>query len=142
MNVKYKLESIVETEFRMDYDFDYPSMDYEKARVLVGHEINPNMDKDLVVITARASIVYGEEERTLASNSIMMTFGLSPIKEIITLNEDGTFVTRSNLVVETFLVAAIGGLRGVMMKNLKGTPLDTYFIPLIPIEQLRIKQTD
>lgn len=125
----------------MDYDFDYPSMDYEKARVLVGHEIKPNMDKDLVVITARASIVYGEE-RTLASNSIMMTFGLSPIKEIITLNEDGTFVTRSNLVVETFLVAAIGGLRGVMMKNLKGTPLDTYFIPLIPIEQFRIKQTD
>ena len=141
MNVKYKLESIVETEFRMDYDFDYPSMDYEKARVLVGHEIKPNMDKDLVVITARASIVYGEE-RTLASNSIMMTFGLSPIKEIITLNEDGTFVTRSNLVVETFLVAAISGLRGVMMKNLKGTPLDTYFIPLIPIEQFRIKQTD
>lgn len=43
MNVKYKLESIVETEFRMDYDFDYPSMDYEKARVLVGHEIKPKM---------------------------------------------------------------------------------------------------
>ena len=124
------------------YEFDYPSSDYENVRVLVGHAIKPNMDKDVVLITARASIVYGEEERTLASNSIMMTFGLSPIKEIITLNEDGTFVTRSNLVVETFLVAAIGGLRGVMMKTLKGTPLDTYFIPLIPIEQLRIKQTD
>lgn len=96
----------------------------------------------MVVITARASIVYGEEERTLASNSIMMTFGLSPIKEIITLNEDGTFATRSNLVVETFLVAAIGGLRGVMMKNLKGTPLGTYFIPLIPIEQFRIRRTN
>lgn len=139
MEIKYRLESIAETEFKMDYDFNYSGLIPENLKVQVGHDIKPIMEKDQVIVKAKASLVYGDEETELATNSIIMRFGLTPIKEIIILKEDGTFSTQNILVLDTFLVAAVGALRGTMMKNLKGTPLEAYFLPLIPMEHFRAK---
>ena len=139
MEIRYRLESIAETEFKMDYDFDYSGLIPENLKVQVGHDIKPIMDKDQIVVKAKASLVYGDEEFELATNTISMRFGLSPIKEIIILKDDGSFSTQNTLVLDTFLVAAIGALRGVMMKNLKGTPLETFYLPLIPMEHFRAK---
>ncbi|MBO8453246.1 MAG: hypothetical protein IAC07_00805 [Bacteroidetes bacterium] len=140
MNIEYRLESIAETEFRMNYDFDYSKFAPEKLQVQIGHEIKPSMETDQIVVKAKATLVYAEGEIELATNSIMMRFGLSPIKDIIIIKDDGTFSAQDALVIDTFLVAAIGALRGIMMKNLKGTPLEPYYIPLIPIENFRTKR--
>lgn len=137
MEIKYRLESIAETEFKMDYDFDYSDLIPENLKIQVGHDIKPIMDKDQIMVKAKASLVYGDEEVELATNTVSMRFGLSPIKEIIILKDDGTFSTQNTLVLDTFLVVAVGTLRGIMMKNLKGTPLEAYFLPLIPIEHFR-----
>lgn len=139
MEIKYRLESIAETEFKMDYDFDYSGLIPENLKVQVGHDIKPIMDKDQVIVKAKASLVYGEDEVELATNTVIMRFGLSPIKEIIIIKDDGQFSTQNTLVLDTFLVAAIGALRGVMMKNLKGTPLEAFYLPLIPMEHFRAK---
>ena len=140
MEIKYRLESIAETEFKMDYDFDYSGLVPEKVNVQVGHDIQPIEDQEQVVVKAKVSLVYGDDEVELATNTVRLLFGLSPIKEIITLNDDGTFATRNVLVLDTFLIAAIGTLRGVLMKNLKGTPLASVCLPLIPVEQFRTKK--
>lgn len=137
MEIKYRLESIAETEFKMNYDFDYSGLIPENLKVQVGHDIKPIIEKDQVVVKAKASLVYGDEQLELATNSVIMRFGLSPIKEIIIPKEDGTFSTQSTIVLDTFLVASVGALRGIMMKNLKGTPLEGFFLPLIPIEHFR-----
>ena len=137
MEIKYRLESIAETEFKMDYDFDYSGLIPENLKVQVGHDIKPIMDKDQIVVKAKASLVYGDEEVELATNTVSMRFGLSPIKEIIILKDDGTFSTQNTLILDTFLAVAVGALRGIMMKNLKGTSLEAYFLPLIPIEHFR-----
>lgn len=137
MEIQYRLESIAETEFKMNYDFDYSGLIPENLKVQAGHEIKPIMEKDQVVVKAKASFVYGDEEVELATNSVIMRFGLSPIKEIIILKDNGTFSAQNTLVLDTFLVAAVGALRGVIMKNLKGTPLEAYFLPLIPMEHFR-----
>ena len=139
MEIKYRLESIAETEFKMDYDFDYSSFIPDKLKIQVGHDIKPIMDKDQVAVKAKASLIYGDEEVELATNTVRMCFGLSPIKEIIILKDDGTFSTQNTTILDTFLVAAIGVLRGVLMKNLKGTPLEAYYLPLIPMEHFRAK---
>ena len=107
MEIKYRLESIAETEFKMDYDFDYSGLIPENLKVQVGHDIKPIMDKDQIVVKAKASLVYGDEEVELATNTVRMCFGLSPIKEIIILKDDGTFSTQNTLVLDTFLVAAL-----------------------------------
>lgn len=139
MDIKYRLESIAETEFKMNYDFDYSKLVPEKLQVQIGHEIKPLMEKDQIIVKAKASLVFGEGEIELATNTIMMSFGLTPIKDIIILKDDGTFSTRNTLVLDTFLVATVGALRGVMMKNLRGTPLEPYYLPLIPMENFRAK---
>lgn len=140
MEIKYRLVSIAENEFKMNYDFDYSGLISENLKFQVGHDINPILEKDLVIVKAKASLVYGDEEVELATNSVIMHFGLSPIKEIIVLKEDGTFSTQNTLILDTFLATAVGALRGIMMKNLKGTPLEAYFLPLIPMEHFRSKK--
>lgn len=137
MEIKYRLESIAEAEFKMNYDFDYSNLIPDKLKVQVGHDIKPIMEKEQVVVKAKASLVYGDEELELATNSVIMRFGLSPIKEIICLKENETFSTQNTLVLDTFLVAAVGALRGTLMKNLKGSPLEDFFLPMIPIEHFR-----
>lgn len=140
MEIKYKLESITETEFKLNYEFDYSCLDSEQIKVQVGHNIKPLMDKDQVDVKVKVVLVYGDDEIELATNSIVMRFDLSPIRDIVICKKDGTFSTQNPLILDTFLIAAIGALRGVMMKNLKGTPLEPYFLPLIPIENFRTKR--
>ena len=139
MDIKYRLESIAETEFKMNFEYDYSEFNPEKLQIQIGHDIKPIIESDKIVIKAKSSFVYGEDETMLVTNTILMTFGLSPIKEIIVMKVDGTFAAQNSLIVDTLLVAAMGALRGVLMKNLKGTPLEHYYIPLIPLENFRPK---
>lgn len=60
-------------------------------------------------------------------------------KEVSWKSQHGYRVSGITLVLDTFLVATIGALRGIMMKNLKGTPLDAFYLPLIPMEQFKAK---
>lgn len=134
MEIKYKMESIAEAEFKMNYDFDYSGLITEKVALHFGYEINPLMDTNQVIVKAKATFVYEEGEIELATNTVIMRFGLSPIKEIIVLKDDNTFSSKDTKVLDAFLEATVGALRGVLMKNLKGTPLEPYYLPLIPID--------
>lgn len=138
MEIQYRLESIAETEFKIDFDFDYSRFEQDKLSVQIGHKYTPDMDNDRLSIEAVAVMVYGDEEIQLARNSVRLTFGLVPIREIIKLKEDGSLSSKNNQVIDTFIIATIGTLRGTMLKNLKGTPLAPYFIPLIPIENFKV----
>ena len=138
MEIKYRLESIAETEFKINYDFDYSGMIPEKLKVQLGHDIQPLMDKDQIVVKAKASLFYWDGEVELATNTVMMRFGLSPIKEVIVINDDETFSTQNTVIIDVFLMAVVGALRGTMMKNLNGTPLETCYVPLIPVETIRV----
>jgi len=139
MEIKYKLESIAEIEFKMNYDFDYSGLNNDKLQIQVGHEIKPVMESDKIVIKAKATILIEDGWVILATNTIQMSFGLSPIKDVITIKGDGTFTSKNHSIIDTFLVAAMGVLRGIFMKNLKGSPLENCYIPLIPLENIRKK---
>ena len=140
MEIKYKLQSIAETEFKMNYEFDYSGLNNDKLQIQVGHEINPVMDSDKIVIKAKVTILHEDGWIILATNTILMTFGLSPINEVVTIKGDGTFISKNHSIIDTFLGAAIGALRGIFMKNLKGSPLENCYIPLIPLESVRPKR--
>ena len=58
MDIRYRLESIVETEFKMDYDFDYTKLTPEKLQVQIGHDIRPLMEKDQIIVKAKASLLF------------------------------------------------------------------------------------
>ena len=139
MDIRYRLESINETEFRFNYDFNYGSLSSEMINIQIGHDMKPFMEDDRIVVHAKVNIVETSTDTVLVTNAISMSFGLSPIKSIISFDSEGNVATQDTQVLDTFIIATIGALRGVLMKNLKGTPLGFVSIPLIPIENLRSK---
>lgn len=141
MDIKYRLESINEIEYRFNYDFDYDSINPEMINIQIGHDMKPFMEDDRIVVNAMVNIVDSATDTILATNIISMSFGLSPIKHIISFDSKGDVTTQDTLILDTFIIAAIGTLRGVLMKNLKGTPLSFVSIPLIPVENFRTKNS-
>lgn len=141
MDIKYRLESINEVEYKFNYDFNYDSFNSEKVNILIGHDMKPFMEEDRIVVNAKVKIIDSSTDTVLVINAVSMSFGLSPIKSIIVFDSKGNVATRDRLVLDTFIIATIGALRGVLMKNLKGTPLSFVSIPLIPIENFRSKNS-
>ena len=139
MDIRYRLESINETEFRFNYDFNYGSLSSEMINIQIGHDMKPFMEDDRIVVHAKVNIVETSTDTVLVTNAISMSFGLSPIKSIISFDSEGNVATQDTLVLDTCIIATIGALRGVLMQNLKGTPLGFASIPLIPIENFRSK---
>ena len=137
MDIKYRLESINEIEYRFNYEFNYDSLNPEMINIQIGHDMKPLMEEDRIVVSAKVNIVDSSTDTTLVTNAISMSFGLSPIKNIISYDNKGNVATQDTIVLDTFIIATIGALRGVLMKNLKGTPLSFVSIPLIPIEHFR-----
>ena len=137
MDIRYRLESINEIEYRFNYDFNYDSLNPEMVNIQIGHDIKPFMEDDRIVVRAKVNIVDSLTDTILVTNAISMSFGLSPIKSLISLDSKGNVSTQDPRVLDTFVIATIGALRGVLMKNLKGTPLDFVSVPLIPIENFR-----
>ena len=137
MNIKYRLVSILETEYKFNYDFDFQSINPESVSMQIGHVMKPAMEEDCITVSMKVNVVHTETNTILATNAISMIFGLSPIKKILSFDSNGSVTTQSSEILDTFITATLGALRGVLMKNLKGTPLSFVVIPLIPIEKLK-----
>lgn len=136
MDIKYRLESINEIEYRFNYDFNYDSLDAEKINLQIGHDMKPFMEEDRIVVNAKVSVIDSTTDTILATNAISISFGLYPIKSIISFDSKGNATTQDKELLDTLIIATIGTLRGTLMKNLKGTPLHFVSIPLIPVENL------
>ena len=137
MDIKYRLESITETEYRFNYDFDYETILPEMVSLQIGHTMKPLMEEDRIVVSVKVNVVHSETDLNLVTNAVALTFGLSPIKDILSFDGNGNVTTQNSLILDTFVIATVGALRGILMKNLKGTPLNFVTIPLIPIESFR-----
>lgn len=135
MNIRYKLESIIETEYKFNYDYDFQGINPDDVSIQIGHSIKPKMDDDRITISMKVNIVHNDT--TLVSNAIAMTFFLSPLKNILAFDNNGNVITQNSMILDSFMIATTGALRGVLMKNLKGTSLSFVTIPLIPIEKLK-----
>ena len=86
---KYRLESITETEYRFNYDFCYEGIVPDMASIQIGHTMKPLMDEDRIVFFVKVNIVHSETDTILVTNAVALTFGLSPVKEILLLDNNG-----------------------------------------------------
>ena len=86
---KCRLESITETEYRFNYDFCYESIVPDVVSIQIGHTMKPLMDEDRIVFFVKVNIVHSETDTILVTNAVALTFGLSPVKEILLLDNNG-----------------------------------------------------
>ena len=137
MKINYKLTNIKETSYYFNFGYDYRSVEPNKLRFYFSHRLIPGSDKDTVTVLVDVSIIYGEEQIQLASNAIAAVFSVQPMENVLVFREDGLVDTPNQDIVDNMAQIAVGILRGVLYKNLKGTPLEAYPLPLISPSFLR-----
>lgn len=133
MNTQYRLDHIFETGYSFNYDFDFHSFQPDQLRYYLAHEILTKPDEESLRIKLKAIVSYGEDEMVLATNSIAVDFFLSSLPE----QTPESIETNQPGLMDSLLQVTVGTLRGVLMKNLKGTPLEPFPLPLIPLSFFR-----
>lgn len=72
----------------------------------------------------------------MLSHILYAVFKIEPFDKVIQIKEGG-FRTTEPLLIDTFVNIVIGALQGMLIKNLKGTPLAKSIMPLIPMDVIR-----
>lgn len=135
MKISYGIKSMVEDGYQFNYDFDYKNIDKSKIGFQFGHDIKANRENQEITIKVFSHIVY--DGKTIAKEGVMAIFEINPFDEVIaSADEDGIKVKEPNLI-DTFINVAIGAMRGMLVKNLKGTPIEGCVLPLIPMNIIR-----
>lgn len=136
MEIRYKIESMEETGFSYSPNFNYDSIDIDTVTYQFAHNLSPNAEKSELSLGMKVEITPGKSNEILAKESIYAVFKIEPFDKVIQIKEGG-FRTTEPLLIDTFVNIVIGALRGMLIKNLKGTPLAKSIMPLIPMDVIR-----
>lgn len=136
MEIRYKIESMEETGFSYSPNFNYDSINIDTVTYQFAHNLVPNTEKGVLSLEMKAEITPGKSNEILAKESIYAVFKIEPFDKVIQIKEGG-FRTTEPLLIDTFINIVIGALRGMLIKNLKGTPLAKSIMPLIPMDVIR-----
>ncbi|MBR1463491.1 MAG: hypothetical protein IJ604_09000 [Prevotella sp.] len=136
MEIRYKIESMEETGFRYSPNFNYDSIDIDAVTYQFEHNLVPNAEKSELALGMKVEITPGKSNEILAEESVYAIFKIEPFDKVIQIKEGG-FRTTETLLIDTFVSIVIGALRGMLIKNLKGTPLAKSVMPLIPMDVIR-----
>lgn len=125
-----------ETGFSYSPNFNYDSIDIDTVTYQFAHNLIPNAEKSELSLGMKVEITPGKSNEILAKESIYAVFKIDPFDKVIQIKE-GSFRTTEPLIIDTFINIVIGALRGMLIKNLKGTPLAKSVMPLIPMDVIR-----
>ena len=125
-----------ETGFSYSPNFNYDSIDIDTVTYQFAHNLIPNAEKSELSLGMKVEITPGKSNEILAKESIYAVFKIAPFDKVIQIKE-GSFRTTEPLIIDTFINIVIGALRGMLIKNLKGTPLAKSVMPLIPMDVIR-----
>lgn len=117
-------------------DFDFGSIDKNAVNYQFAHQMKVAPEKSQLALNMVVEITPLETNEVIARESIYCVFWMDPFDKVIEIKDDG-FVTSEPLLIDTFINIAIGALRGLLVKNLKGTELSGSVMPLIPMNVIR-----
>ena len=131
MNIQYRLVNIAETGYFYNFNYDYQGKDLGKLRYYLAHSIFPRPEEDSLAIQVELTIQWDDDPAPLVSNTVAATFQMKPLDSVGVFNANGAFISRNPDIVDNCLQTVVGILRGVLYKNLKGTPLEAHPLPLL-----------
>lgn len=137
MEITYELKALVEDVYKYNYDFDPSSLDKDGAGFRFSHSLKTDRDKGEVTIGIRIKIVDPKGEIDLVENSARSVFAITPYDSVIGSATENDLIVKIPALIDTFVNITIGALRGMLVKNLKGTPLEGCILPLIPMNIVR-----
>lgn len=101
------------------------------------NETSLNLSDDLVTVTSGMRYVYNQNELFQVGASV--TFKVLNLKDFVAQDEEKSTITFAFNFLPTLISAAIGVLRGILFKETKGTELEKYPMPLLPVDLLMEK---
>lgn len=132
MEIKYKILTMDEAEFKYKPEFDYQSINKDQISYQFAHEMIPNKDKGEIALKLFVEITPEESNEVIVKEVVYCVFQINPFDKVVQIQENG-FRTTEPQLINTFISVALGALRGMLVKNLKSTPLAGCVMPLIPM---------
>ena len=127
MNIQYRIVRLDEVKYRFNFDYDYASLD--------------NKDRSEIIVEINVRFMTDEVGKSLAEQGVRATFAVNPYDGVVgKTNGEGINIHAPELI-DTFANVTIGALRGMIAKNLKGTPLEDCVLPLISMDFLHQMMT-
>lgn len=134
--IKYGIIAIDEYDYSFNYDADFEGVDIAKVRYRLSHHIKAQREENRIEVRMKVSVFSPDSEIRYAEDAVRLVFSVEPFDSFVTdVDENGFNVSQPNLM-DTFLAIAIGALRGILAKNLKGTPLNGCILPLITMKDI------
>lgn len=133
MEYRYGIKSLMEDGYKFNYDFDYTSMDIEKVSFQLSHTLKTNAEEKDIIVNVFVKIIYGDVMTELVSEGVRAVFNVIPFEDFVKSSTDSDIEVSEPMLINTFVSVGIGALRGMLTKNLKGTPLERCVLPLIPM---------
>ena len=130
MQIKYKILSLRESGFKFDYE--YKLKDKTSVSFNFYHREKADFKEKNIIVEVGARII-AHDNVLLAENSVRAVFTLNPFDDIIKQKDDEAFQTLAPELIDTFISVTLGALRGIFAKNLIGTDLDGFVLPMIPM---------
>lgn len=141
MEISYKIERIEEIHYSIDPDFLAKGIDKSDIGFRLGHEITARKETNEIFTTVHVLLVNQRDNTEIASEGVRAVFLVSPFDGIVkSVSKDGIEVSGPQLI-DTFINVTIGAVRGMMAKNFKGTLLEGFILPLIPMQMIRANTT-
>lgn len=136
MDIHYRIKRMEESGFMFKPDFDYDSTNVDMVNYQFSHQIKANQESNELALNMVVEITPADSNVVIAREIVFCVFEIEPFDKVIQIKEGG-YSTNTPLLIDTFINVAIGALRGLLVKNLKGTPLAGTVIPLIPMSVIR-----
>ena len=131
MNIQYRIVRLDEVKYRFNFDYDYASLDKEKMVYQFSHTIDTNKDRSEIIVEINVRFMTDEARKSLAEQGVRATFAVNPYDGVVgKTNGEGINIHAPELI-DTFANVTIGALRGMIAKNLKGTPIEDCVLLLI-----------
>lgn len=141
MEIVYRITELDETKYSFNYEADYRSVNRDELVFQLSHSIETDAAAGTVSVGIATRIV-DPQGTALAEEAARATFAVTPFAEFVAPGSaDDELQIQAPAVMDTFVHITIGAVRGMLAKNLKGTPLQGCVFPLIPMEELRKRLT-
>ena len=126
-----------ESGFMFNHDFDHEKIDIDMVNYQFSHQLKAFPERNSLNLTMSVEITPAKSNEVIAKEMLFCIFWINPFEKVIQI-KDNRLTTSEPILIDTFFNIMIGAIRGLLVKNLKGTFLEGSVLPLIPMDIIRM----
>lgn len=89
MEIKYKILTMDEAEFKYKPEFDYQSINKDQISYQFAHEMIPNKDKGEIALKLFVEITPEESNEVIVKEVVYCVFQIDPFDKVVQIQENG-----------------------------------------------------